>query len=68
MIEELWILEYRTRNRKNGKWSEWFAMDNVNSGRAVTAYPFYPASDVFKHEKYERRAVKFTRAEYKELS
>ncbi len=60
MLESIWILEYRFRSRKNGKWSEWTSMDNVNR-IALTAFSQYPAEDVFAHEKYERRAIEFKR-------
>lgn len=59
MTESLWVLEYRTRERKNGKWSEW-APDGA-AYRPATAFKEYPSDQVFAHERYERRAVEYVR-------
>ena len=61
MSSSLWVLEYRHRNRKNGKWSEWSPMEP--DFRSATAYRSYPEDQVFAHEKYERRAVEYVRKE-----
>lgn len=60
-MPELWILEFRTRERKNGKWSEWSPIAND----VHTAYSYYPADKVVQYDKYEKRAVRYDRAEYK---
>ena len=59
---KLWTLECRTRERKNGKWSEWKSVEPPDRPR--TAFIQYPAVDVVQNEKYERRAVEFTRASH----
>lgn len=61
MSDSLWVLEYRTRERKNGKWSEWFSIDHPD--RPATAFREYPTAQIFSHEKYEKRAVEYVRAE-----
>ena len=60
MIEKLWILESRDRKRKNGKWSEWEAMDFRDP---MSTYQAYPEDQVFSNPYYERRAVEFVRAD-----
>lgn len=57
----LWALEYRHRERKNGKWSEWAT--DAPQGRTLTVYREYPHDLVVSYPKYERRAVEFTRKE-----
>ena len=57
----LWVLEFRTRKRRNGKWSEWESMEH--DYRTVTAYREYPTDRVFANPTYERRAVEYNRKE-----
>ena len=59
-MDKLWVLEFRCRNRKNGPWSDWESMDNVDRG-VVTAYREYPDHMILQQEKYERRAVEYRR-------
>lgn len=60
MMNSVWLLEYRTRKRKNGKWSEWASRDRTDS--TAQAYHVFPDVLVFANEKYERRAVEYVRA------
>ena len=55
----LWVLEYRTRKRRNGKWSEWSSMEPIF--RPVTANRVPPPIQMF--DKYEQRAVEYVRKE-----
>lgn len=57
MGSSIWILEYRTRERKNGKWSEWASCDRADD--PLSAYREYPSERVFAHEKYARRAIEY---------
>lgn len=59
-MDSVWILEYRTRERKNGRWSEWEALHFIGR-RPATAYSGYPSHLVCAHDKYESRAVEFVR-------
>jgi hypothetical protein len=62
MIESVWLLEYRYRERKNGKWSNWCPSE----GSYVTissAFRKFPAETIFNEEKYQRRAVEYVRKE-----
>ena len=54
---ELWIIEFRTRERKNGKWAEWNTFDA--GAITVQAFRVYPSHRVFKEAKYETRAVEY---------
>ena len=56
-----WILEFRTRTRSNGKWSEWRKM--VHPERPTTAWPKYPSEQVVYETYYQRRAVEYKRIE-----
>jgi hypothetical protein len=56
---EVWCLEYRCRDRKNGKWSEWEQVDHRSS--AVSAYLILPDEMIIKQDKFERRAVLYKR-------
>jgi hypothetical protein len=57
----LWILEFRTRKRKNGKWSEWSSMEHKD--RPCVAYREYPSDRTLSADCYERRAVEYVRKE-----
>ena len=58
-MDSVWMVEYRNRARKNGRWSEWQPVDNINGGRPASAYSEYPSHLVFAHDHHERRAVEF---------
>lgn len=60
MSGSVWLMEYRTRERKNGKWSEWYEMDYSSNPRA--AYRSFPNDRMVSEVKYERRAVEYVRA------
>ena len=60
MIRSVWLLEYRHRERKNGKWSEWQSSDN---SACVVLLRTYPASSICQEDKYQRRAVEYIRKE-----
>ena len=53
----LWVLEYRTRERKNGKWSEWYSTERED--HPVVAYREYPDDRVMQAPRYERRAIEY---------
>lgn len=58
----LWVLEYRTRKRRNSKWEPWRSIEPA--GRiAVTAFREYPKAEVMQEATYERRAVEYVRKE-----
>ena len=61
MSDSLWVLEYRTRERKNGKWSEWSSMDHPS--HPVTAFREYPEDQILTYDKYEKKAVEYVRVE-----
>lgn len=63
---EVWLLECRSRARKNGKWSEWETMQDWRggSGRAVVLLEF-PTEEIVAYPTFERRAVKYVRQEPK---
>lgn len=56
LIQKLWIVEYRTRKRRNGKWSEWTPIERPGH---VTAYASPVKLTIF--EMYETRTVEFCR-------
>lgn len=62
MSDSVWLLEYRSRERKNGKWSEWANNEGWKGVGMRNAYSEYPSREVLSHEKYERRAVEYVRA------
>ena len=64
MINSMWILEYRVRERKNGKWSDWQPMRSESSSQVT--YCEYPETELADHDKYQRRAVEYRRVEPKE--
>ena len=60
----VWLIEFRHRGRKNGKWSDWTTNDNPLSPQ--TAYIEFPADRIRVEEKYQRRAVEYVRLEPQE--
>ena len=55
-MSSIWILEYRHRDRKNGKWSEWQSTE-LETRIAITAYRRCPVA--VEGQMYERRAVEY---------
>ena len=59
MIQSVWLVEFRHRDRKNGKWSEW---QSINAEfRNPYAYINSPA--IVMGDKYQTRAVEYIRKE-----
>lgn len=58
----LWVMEYRTRKRRNSKWEAWRSIE-PDDRIAVTAFREYPAAEVINEPTYERRAVEYVRKE-----
>lgn len=56
-----WILEYRTRKRRNGKWDEWQTI--ARNDQPCTAYRQYPDDRIMSEALYECRAVEYVRKE-----
>jgi hypothetical protein len=56
--QSLWIQEFRSRKRKNGKWSEWLSTQPGNL-IVITAYTVAPPESC--DDTYERRPVEYIR-------